>query len=261
MAYRLHFLMRVLRLGYHFLSADIDSIWLSNPFEHIVQDTSITIQGQTHKEIKMSGGFVIVHATTQGRIFWQNIIDCQQQNLEYLRRQNGSQHKLGMSILTEQECINDRLNSTNKYLLDPYLFPDGRSFFDQQRPQSRGIVPVVIHGNWLVGLEPKVKRLLAWNLIAATANVCSPLESGIPYSSSHDNTRVHLRIRVLSYNRLKSLQRLLSSLLVANYLGDSVELEISIDRPSSNATAAAINEWKQLTAYMGDGVRNSSKFR
>ncbi|CAF4344453.1 unnamed protein product, partial [Rotaria magnacalcarata] len=261
MTYRLEFLMRVLRAGFHFLSADMDTVWLSNPFNYISYDTSITIQGQTHKQTKMSGGFIIIHATSEGLKLWQDVIKCQNQNLVDLREQQHLQRKRPTSDFTEQECINNRLNTTEMNLLDPYLFPDGRSFFDLHRPQSRGIVPVVIHGNWLVGLEAKIKRLQSWNLLASTGSSCDPLENGIPYSLSKRSNPVRIRIRILAYNRLQSLQRLLESLQAANYLNDSVALDISVDRPSSEAGSSEKKRWKQVMEYVGDGETHPSKFK
>ena len=87
MAYRVEFLMRVLRGGFHFLTADMDAIWLANPFNYVPHNLSITIMGQTHKETKMSGGFILVHATPAGRQFWQNVIDCQRENLVILQQE------------------------------------------------------------------------------------------------------------------------------------------------------------------------------
>lgn len=69
--------MRGLKAGFHFLSADMDTLWLSNPFDYILHNLSITIQDQTHKQTKMSGGFIIVHATSNGRKFWKDVINCQ----------------------------------------------------------------------------------------------------------------------------------------------------------------------------------------
>ncbi|CAF3766841.1 unnamed protein product [Rotaria socialis] len=261
MMYRLEFLMRVLRAGFHFLSADMDTLWLSNPFNYISHDLSITIQGQTHKQTKMSGGFIIIHATSKGRKLWQDVIKCQNQNLVDLREQQHLKRKRPASDFTEQECINNRLNTTTINLLDPYLFPDGRSFFDLHRPQSRGIVPVVIHGNWLVGLEAKIKRLRSWNLLASTGSSCDPLENGIPYSLSKTSNPVRIRIRILAYNRLQSLQRLLESLQAANYLNDSVALDISVDRPSSAAGSSEKEQWKQVMEYVGDGETHPSKLK
>lgn len=261
MTYRLEFLLNVLRAGYHFLNADMDAIWLSNPFDYISHNLSITIQGQTHKKTKMSGGFIIVHATPHGRIFWQDVIKCQHQTLVQLKQQQHSKRKRPASDFTEQECINDRLNTTKRLLLDPYLFPDGRSFFDLQRPQKRGIVPVVIHGNWLVGLEPKIKRLQSWNLLASTDSSCKPLENGVPNGQAKGSSPIQIRIRVLTYNRLSSLQRLLKSLQSANYSSDSVALDISIDRPSSDSSATERQQWQQVMEYVGDGAKRPPKFR
>ena len=166
-----------------------------------------------------------------------------------------------MSDFTEQECINNRLNTTKIRLLDQYLFPDGRSFFDQQRPQRRGIIPVVIHGNWLVGLKGKLERLKNWNLLASTNSTCTLLKNGIPYPKLNKEASVQLRIRVLTYNRLKSLQRLLESLVNANYSGDSVALEISVDRPAEDAPLEEKNEWEELTKYIGDNTTHSNNFK
>ncbi|CAF3834105.1 unnamed protein product [Rotaria sp. Silwood1] len=251
--------MRILQTGYHFLSADMDSIWLSDPFKFISHYKSITIQGQTHKTTKLSGGFVLVHATSEGRKFWREIILCQQQNLARIRTEKNS--KRVISDLTEQECINNRLHTIKVKLLDPYLFPDGRSFFEQQLPQRRGIVPAVIHGNWIIGLDAKVKRFQAWDLLASTNNSCKLVENGIPYHEHSQKTSIQLRIRVLTYNRLQSLERLLQSLQTTDYLGDSVALDISIDRPSPQATKEEKKAWEKVVAYLGHGNRNASKFR
>ena len=253
--------MRVLRAGYHFLSADMDSVWLSDPFKHVMINLSIAIQGQTHKQTKMSGGFILVHATPEGRKFWQSVIDCQKQNLLILQERRGSAHKYPSSDFTEQECINNRLNTTKTHLLDPHLFPDGRAFFDMNLPQRRGIVPVVIHGNWLVGIGAKLKRLKAWNLLASETQVCSALDAGLPYSSLTKETPIQLRIRVLTYNRLKSLKRLLESLLAANYTGDSIALDISIDRPGTEASVTDQNEWQALVEYVTGTANGSPPFR
>ena len=260
MLYRLEFLMRVLRAGYHFLSADLDTIWLSNPFDYISHDLSIAIQGQIHKGTKMSGGFIVVHATSRGRTLWQAIIDCHNKSLVLLQKQQDDQRNRPYSDFTEQKCINDRLSSTETRFLDSYLFPDGRSFFDLKLPQSRGIVPVVIRGNWLVGMEAKIKRLQSWNLLAGTAGSCDSLESGIPFNFSTKVTPVSIRVRVLTYNRLNSLQRLLKSLLTANYLNDSVTLDISIDRPSPEATTTEKSQWDEVISYLGDGAEHPPKF-
>ncbi|CAF3834090.1 unnamed protein product [Rotaria sp. Silwood1] len=258
MSYRLDFLMRILQIGYHFLSADMDSIWLSDPFKYISHDKSVTIQGQTHKTTQLSGGFVLVHATSAGRTFWREIILCQQQNLARIRAEKNKTRVI--SDFTEQECINNRLRTIKVKLLDPYLFPDGRSFFDQQLPQRRGVVPVVIHGNWIIGLDAKVKRFQAWDLLASTNRSCKLVENGISYHGRSQETPIRLRIRVLTYNRLESLQRLLRSLQTAYYLGDSVALHISIDRPSLLATKEERKAWERVVAYLGHGNKKASKF-
>ncbi|CAF4343353.1 unnamed protein product, partial [Rotaria magnacalcarata] len=100
----------------------------------------------------------------------------------------------------------------------------------------------------------------SWNLLASTGSACDPVENGIPYSLSKRSNPVRIRIRILAYNRLQSLQRLLESLQAANYLNDSVALDISVDRPSSEAGSSEKKRWKQVMEYVGDGETHPSKF-
>lgn len=95
--------------------------------------------------------------------------------------------------------------------------------------------------------------------MASAGSSCESLENGIPYSRNNTTNPVQFRIRVLTYNRLESLQRLLRSLEEANYVGDSVALDISVDRPSVEATHNEIKQWKQVIEYLGDGQTHSSK--
>lgn len=261
MLYRLEFLLRILQVGFHFLSADMDSIWLSDPFKYTWRQKTITIQGQTHKGTKMSGGFVLVHATTLGRQFWKDIITCQMKNIERIKAEALAGKKRIITDLTEQECINDRLHKVRMKLLDPYRFPDGRSFFNQQLPQRRGTVPIVIHGNWLIGVNAKVQRFKSWGLLASVNRSCTSLRTDLPYHVSKKAAPFRLRIRVMTYNRFFSLKRLLTSLQNADYLGDSVALEISVDQPPTPVTPEEREEWEQVVEYLGNGNVDISNFR
>ena len=102
MTYRTEFLQQVLDAGYHFMTADMDAIWLSDPFAHV--DLQADLSGQTHKRVKLSGGLVIVRASDAGRSFWREVIKCQRNNAVFL-----STHAAGSyesSMYTEQYCIN-----------------------------------------------------------------------------------------------------------------------------------------------------------
>ena len=68
-------------------------------------------------------------------------------------------------------------SSTHLYLLSsPHTHLDGKSFFDEKNSQMRGVAPVLIHNNWIVGMKNKLKRLEAWDLLAVDSrtNQCLP---------------------------------------------------------------------------------------
>lgn len=167
MTYRTEFLQSVLNAGFHFMTADMDAIWLSDPFVHM--DLKADLSGQTHKKYKLSGGLVVVRSTPSGRDFWQRVIDCQAENAKFL-----ATHAVGTyepSAYTEQYCINEislKLMPSppefTRSLLDPYLFPDGKFFFDEQQSQHAGVTPVIIHNNWIKGADNKLARQRDWGM-------------------------------------------------------------------------------------------------
>jgi hypothetical protein len=125
--------MSVLLAGFHFVTADMDAVWLGDPIEWL--HPRVDLQGQMHKEVKISGGFVVVRSTTYGRFFWNKVIQCQRENAIFLATHPPGGYE--PSKYTEQYCINElsrellqRQPLFSRHLLDPYLFPDGRSFFD-----------------------------------------------------------------------------------------------------------------------------------
>ena len=89
-------------MGYHFMTADMDAIWLSDPFEHV--DLAADLSGQTHKKVKLSGGLVIVRASEAGRAFWREVIRCQKGNAKFLAEHAVDTYE--PSMYTEQYCIN-----------------------------------------------------------------------------------------------------------------------------------------------------------
>lgn len=42
--------------------------------------------------------------------------------------------------------------------LDPLKFINGRDYFDRKKAQVQGIVPAMIHNNYIVGKENKTRR-------------------------------------------------------------------------------------------------------
>ena len=238
MTYRTEFLMDVLEAGYHFMTADMDAIWLSDPFAHV--DLSADLSGQTHKKVKLSGGLVVVRATEAGKSFWREVIRCQRNNAVFL-----STHAAGTyepSMYTEQYCINQLYLTQppppafTRTLLDKWLFPDGLLFFDEQQPQHAGVVPVIIHNNWIKGADEKLKRMRTWGLTSTddSNTQCSPIPSPPPptlSSSSPSPAGFSLIIRVMASTSPPSLSALLTRLasLLCSGCGD-ITLQIDLDR-------------------------------
>jgi len=180
MTFRTEFLMTVLNAGFHFVTADMDGLWLDDPLRYM--NPTADLQGQMHKVTKISGGLVIVRASTYGRYFWQMVIECQRANAAFLA--TAKEGTYVPATYTEQYCINQLSLGLateprfSRSLLDPYLFPDGKSFFDEHQSQYRGIWPSIIHNNWIVGTGNKLNRLKQWKLDSADeeAKGCKPLE-------------------------------------------------------------------------------------
>ena len=285
MSYRTEFLLDVLDVGYHFMTADMDAIWLSDPFVHV--DPTADLSGQTHKKVKLSGGLVIVRATDAGKGFWKEVIRCQRNNAKFL-----AEHSTGTyepSLYTEQYCINQLYvqqpppPAFTRSLLDPWLFPDGLAFFEQQQPQHAGVVPVIIHNNWIRGSEAKLKRMREWGLTSAddTNSKCAALpEPPAPHLSAPATTPVgfSLIIRVVSRSSPTELTALLRSLASLECAGcGEVTLQVDVDRlpevedsvieqtVARHATyqqlleIASAFEWKQGTKVVREGKRRRGR--
>jgi len=81
-----------------------------------------------------------------------------------------SQAQTRTKILNENQSHHNNVNSSPLFIvhsLPPLLFPDGRSYFIDSAPQAAGVIPVIIHNNWVQGLTAKLNRMLDWGLESA----------------------------------------------------------------------------------------------
>jgi hypothetical protein len=257
MTFRTEFLMKVLQAGYHVMTADMDGLWLADPFQFMNNDWDL--QGQTHKKTKLSGGLIIVRSTPAGIYFWQSVIDCQRFNAKFLAATPEGQYE--PSKYTEQYCINElsrvmaKPNSqvSFKYgLLNEYLFPDGRGFFDLMQTQLEAEVPVIIHNNWIVSVKNKLQRLIDWKFSAYDHSnkkcVQSYIDSALVGPLAADRSLASLTIKVLSTGtKASQLQGLLDSLQNSMYDHTAViNLDILIDGGQNEESVAIAKrtQWK-----------------
>ena len=242
MTFRTVFLMSVLQAGFHFVTADMDGLWLDDPIQYF--NHNVDLQGQTHKETKISGGFVVVRATSYGRYFWQQVIECQRKNAIFLSTAKPGTYE--PASYTEQYCVNELSHGLSsqplfsKGLLDPYIFPDGKSFFDEMNSQYRGVMPAVIHNNWIKGTNPKLQRLHDWHLHSADEEkeVCLDIPQLAP--PQLNARRWRMKVRVLAGKSASLLLQCLTGLAKAEYGGDSVAVEVDLDQQASG------DEWSEL---------------
>ena len=116
------------------------------------------------------------------------------------------------------------------------LFPDGLLFFDEQQPQHAGVVPVIIHNNWIKGADEKLKRMKAWGLTSTddSNTQCAPIVSPPPPAlpaSSPSPAGFSLIIRVMASLSSPALSSLLSRLSSLSCSGcGAITLQIDLDR-------------------------------
>ena len=241
MTLRTEVILRLLRLNLVVATADIDILWTERlPLEF---DWTCDVIGMPHKEVKITGGFVVVQPTAIGREYWRDVVHCQRKNMRTIEDLLKKKAKYDASKYTEQECINDLRPKYNlKFcLLSKASFVDGKAFFEQHGPQLSGNVPMAIHNNWIVGVANKTRRfkengLMLWNANAAKCE----LPSAPLVAPQKARTDWQLKLRVLTSSRPASLRRLLASLQSADFSGErAVTLEIVVDKPAPPDDASA----------------------
>ena len=144
---------RILSLGYNTLLCDNDIALLRNPFEVLNLDNKYDIQIQDDsasidKFTAVNTGFQLVRSNTKTILFYKEVVSLTQSNPE----------------LQDQRAYNVVLQNTkfthllNWVVLDPLLFPNGWVYFISKLPQKENQQPVIVHNNWIRGLDSKIHR-------------------------------------------------------------------------------------------------------
>lgn len=133
---------------------DVDSVWISDPLPYMLYqyaDISAQMDG-----VNICGGFLYLSASNRKVVsLWNETV------LEYaqvVEKDDGSIES------TEQGILNKLLATKYKTLtvikLSSNLFPSGEDYFGHRSTT----VPVIVHNNYIVGTDMKIKRFQASNL-------------------------------------------------------------------------------------------------
>eukprot|EP00271_Cylindrocystis_brebissonii_P004236 TRINITY_DN15868_c0_g1_i1.p1 TRINITY_DN15868_c0_g1~~TRINITY_DN15868_c0_g1_i1.p1 ORF type:complete len:488 (+),score=96.79 TRINITY_DN15868_c0_g1_i1:2258-3721(+) len=164
----------ILELHYHVLLADVDAVWLSNPFDHM-RSTKIDIYAQLEPSGFLCGGFLYLRSTPPVVKLWKRVTEMFEATVERMAQEIVAVQPEGMKAflrhyehLHEQRYLNYMVagNRSSAIVrgLDMNLFPNGRDYFAKQKPQKAGIQPVAIHNNYIVGKQNKTRRFVETGL-------------------------------------------------------------------------------------------------
>lgn len=149
---------------------------------------------------------------------------------------------------TNKQCIAKGFIDGKTYLqLDNEVASSGYDFFTLNAPQRIGVAPAIIMPGLLSSQSAIVDIYKKWNLWQPTFDSAQGIASPSPASCAFT-----LKIRILTMNRPKSLERLLISINNAEYDGDKVQLEIFVDHPKSDSSSAAIAKHEGVLAVLKD---------
>jgi len=231
---RTEFIYKVLQKGYNILLCDVDIVFLRNPL--LTFDQTLDIQGGAHKDVKITGGFIYLRSTPKTMNIWMKVLT---QHRELFRKIQAGE-PFNPHTETEQELLNNILLATTEDQVKWGRVPqtvlaDGKNFFIDKESQSKGIWPYAIHNNYIIGKTNKYERFVNTSLWSVEKDLsCKPFPSYLPPLPAPPKPKEPiLTIKVITFDRPKSLKRLFKSLFKANYHGDRVDLGVYIDYPET----------------------------
>ena len=252
------FFHHVLKLNYNFLHVHVGGLILTDPVDHLSaleHDVMVKKQmvGTTTLPSEYSSSIYSIRSSTQAQFYWNQVKLCRQAN------DAQADVKLHVDCVVQQyQKVGGQLK---KGFLDPFLFPDMGLALVDRWPQLNGYYPLVLVTNTSISGNPTYRKdlLRQWKLTASSSD--APAECHIVHPplfsppTKQKQTDFALKIRVLTFDRFASLQRLLTSLNDANYEGDAaISLEIAIDLPV-NLSAVEVVEKNQRTLQVAQAFQ------
>ena len=138
-------ILKKLQLGKNVLYCDTDSVWLRNPFPHLVGEFDIWAQMDKNKYCT---GFLS--------------IKCNNRTLQLVEK--WKQYMVNNTSIEDQNGFNQQDKTSVRIKgLDTDLFPSGVLYFRKLNDTKYSNV-VVVHNNWIVGHDRKIERFKKFNL-------------------------------------------------------------------------------------------------
>ncbi|CAI7905478.1 unnamed protein product, partial [Closterium sp. NIES-53] len=164
----------ILKMGYNVLLADVDAVWLSDPFVHM-GNKSVDIYGQLEPSGQLCGGFLFLRSTPRVVTLWDQVTGLYTRTFNRMAKEAlyKKPEEMGAWLkqfehLHEQRYLNQllgkRRNKVQVRGLDMLKFPNGKEFFVQRAPQQAEVAPVVIHNNYIKGKKAKIQRFKEFGL-------------------------------------------------------------------------------------------------
>lgn len=199
-----------LRAGFKAVITSVEIILLSNPLKSGNDQCWMT----TDSDFKL----VVLRPTERAEAFVANTLTC-------LNSKHGS--ILHHCLVSASQAIADTYHEPPCTLQQ--MVVNFHSLFVLRSAQRRGRFPGFLDVKSL-DYDRVHATLKAWSLWHDETLPCKRIESdSCPFTGQRDV--FHMTIRILTMNRVDSLRRAVNSLKKADFGGDSVTLEVWVDRP------------------------------
>jgi hypothetical protein len=247
MAFRTMLLYELLRNDISFMVVESDAIWHRNALEEISNlkfDWNFDMLSASDKiqERRLQGGFQLNRATPNSKMLWaklyENIVDMVK---KFHTSYGSGSTKYVADAGSEQLMMEKLIKSTGKQIgfklkFIPLRIVSSGQWYREASVQKALPSPAVILNNWISGNAAKTSRAKTykhWFLSEDSSKCYDP--------DPVRRNQFRATIVVLTMDRFGSLQRLLTSLMAANYstpnASNDIRLVIRIDRPKVESEA------------------------
>lgn len=203
--------------------SDIDVIWKQSPIPWLVGDYDLWVQDDKGIDNACTGFLALRKSSAV-----VSMLTEWKKNQENTKQTNQKKFNKLLKISNIKTC---HLRATQ--------FVNGFDFFETKSMMTFNASAIVmIHNNYIIGKENKKRRFRDRNLWSPiVGNICQNTYVNKTMASPvySQNKSVRGMLIVMTMNRKLSLERLLKSLVDAQYDGDVVDLHIWIDLKEDNA--------------------------